>query len=437
MFMKQRMLAAALGSLVVIGSALVSIAPASAGSGPVPPTPVPGTAYVVDGQTHTLWAIPPGGGERVAVADISAPTINDPNCADNYQWGAAVLGNYVYWPDDCGGIFRTSVLTGQTNEVMAAGYQGANSYGYITTDPYGNLWATADKSMLVEFPAATGQPVVYHTTGASFDSGSGIAWSQGYLYVEGATIQRFADGPSSSWSSPIALATYATIPGPVSNWSYDGFTADAAGDLFWSNGSNIYEVSASTQAVTLVPQSCTTQGIENLTYWTGHLYFSSWRPGYVCEFSSDLSSASVYSTTANPSLDHYYSSTSGWYSTQFNPEGFGFYGAATAVSPLDVRVNQVASTVSATWSNTGNFVCTLMYGFATPSSFSERVTGTSCTFTNFSPTTPYGIRVSGVGGGSVTSFEYAAPTTITCVRARHHRRVTAINPVCPMGWRRR
>ena len=438
MFLGRRVVVAA---LMVLAPMVMVVEPALAGSGgPIPPTPVPGTAYVVDGETHTLWAIPPGGGERVAVADISSPAINDPNCSDNYQWGAAVLGAYVYWPDNnCGGIFRTSVVTGQTTEVMAAGYDGAYTYGYITADPFGNLWATAENSMLVEIPSTGGSPIVYDTTGLTFGSGSGIAWAQGYLYVEGNTIQRFADVPSTIQSATIQLTSYATLPSPLQDaWSYHGFTADAAGNLYLSDYNQIYVVSAATQATTLLPQSCTNHGIENLTFWSGNLYFSSWDPGYVCEFSSNFASASVYSTTANPTLDNYYTSSSGWNSPQFNPEGFGFYtSSGVTMRPLNLSVTQTGTTVTATWSNTGTFTCTLMYGFMTPSTFTTHVNATTCSFTNVSATTPWGIRVSALGGGSATGFGVLTRTTITCVRDGRIRHVTGVDPRCPSGWRQR
>lgn len=111
-------------------------------------------------------------------------------------------------------------------------------------------------------------------------------------------------------------------------------------------------------------------------------------------------------------------------------------------APRGLVVTRTVSDLTVSWiPGTGGspYLCTLLYGFTTPSTFTVRTSSSSCSFLYLNPSTSYGVKVasdSGVGG-SAEIFSNPVPTTITCVRANHVRRVTAVNPRCPSGWRLR
>lgn len=440
----KRLVMAVLAFATLATTSLASVANAS---GPiVPPTPVQGMAYVVDGESQMLWAIPPGGGSPIAVADLSAPATGS-SCGNPYPWGATVVGEYVYWmDDDCGSLWRTSVITGVSTDVIANGYLGFSGYGYVTSDAAGNVWTTSSNSVVVEIPAGTQTPVFYSTTGGSFGGFTGVAATQGYIYLEaGSSIYRFVDPASGSPSNPIALQTYVTnSPGSV-----EGFAADPSGNLYVSSYDQVYKIDAGTQASTLLPQSCTNTGIENITYDSGSLYFSSWNPGYVCRFDSSMTSASVYAVGANPTAD-----------PGFNPEGFGFFDSVGLAKPQNLGVTSsnalfggsLSQMLAASWApvpGATGYLCTLMYGFNTPTSFTTTSTTTSCYFQGLDLKTEYGISVAATNGGAIgpSAVAFAAPTPvppsskvhrIVCQKnySQRKRVITRVNPRCPSGWHR-
>lgn len=115
-------------------------------------------------------------------------------------------------------------------------------------------------------------------------------------------------------------------------------------------------------------------------------------------------------------------------------------GTVASGRPIDLNETRTASTLTLTWvpgPSAAPYRCTLLYGFDTPSSFSVTSSATSCTFYNLGAATPYGVSVAGGGGSGPAAQIFAPPvaTTITCVRAHHVRRVTAVSARCPMGWR--
>lgn len=116
---------------------------------------------------------------------------------------------------------------------------------------------------------------------------------------------------------------------------------------------------------------------------------------------------------------------------------------ATYTAPVhNLSVSRAGTALTASWqagAAAGPFLCTLLYGLTTPSSFTVRTNTTSCTFYGVSPSTPYGVRVTtGAGsGGSVSAWSAPVKTTITCVRGKKVRHVTAYVPRCPAGFRLR
>ena len=171
--------------------------------------------------------------------------------------------------------------------------------------------------------------------------------------------------------------------------------------------------------------------------------------------------------------------------------------AAPQATPpvLNLSVTQAFGTLTATWTapqgilelalrhanarsphNNGyqaptSYTCTLMYGFGIPSSYSETSTTTSCSFSGLGNNTTYGIGVVAnytyyygyynYSSVQVTAFPQAVTTTtvagstsatttststtttwpsqpkrtITCVKGKITKKVTAVAPTCPAGYK--
>ena len=127
-------------------------------------------------------------------------------------------------------------------------------------------------------------------------------------------------------------------------------------------------------------------------------------------------------------------------------------------APTSVVVTTTKSAVSASWkppvSNGGapitSYTCTLMFGYNNPSSFTQKTTGPTCSFTGLTDPANYGVVVSATNSVGTTSATIAfapsaatttttpAPhrTTITCHKGKKTRRVTGLNPHCPTGYHR-
>jgi hypothetical protein len=132
--------------------------------------------------------------------------------------------------------------------------------------------------------------------------------------------------------------------------------------------------------------------------------------------------------------------------------------ASSSGAVTNLFVTQIGTKLSASWSastDATNYTCTLLYGFTTPSTFTSTVTGTSCSFTGLSATTPYGVAVvaNGPGGSSdsVSAFGTPSPTTTTtihttprpvvrtivCVHEKKIKRVRGVHPRCPAGYKKK
>jgi hypothetical protein len=124
----------------------------------------------------------------------------------------------------------------------------------------------------------------------------------------------------------------------------------------------------------------------------------------------------------------------------------------------NLGVTQSGAALSATWSpsvGATSYVCTLLYGFNAPSTFTTTSMTSTCTFNGLSTSTPYGVSVVAIGpdgtSGSVSAFGTPTPTTTTtihkvprpvvrtivCVRAKKIKRVRGVHPTCPAGYKKR
>ncbi len=114
-------------------------------------------------------------------------------------------------------------------------------------------------------------------------------------------------------------------------------------------------------------------------------------------------------------------------------------GVAVTGRVGDLALSRTVTTLTATWQAGGSsapFVCTLLYGYHDPSTFTVRTTGTQCSFYDLSPGISYGVAVAGDAGAGPSSSAFAGPvrSTITCRLGTHVRHITAVNPHCPARW---
>jgi len=126
----------------------------------------------------------------------------------------------------------------------------------------------------------------------------------------------------------------------------------------------------------------------------------------------------------------------------------------TVDPPTNLTVSAGVGTESATWTGDAtatSYTCTLMYGFADPTTYNVTTTSKECTFRGL--TGLYGIRVVANNGTATSSSVVGFPSTptsttttttprprppvrsITCVKGKTVRRVRGVDPHCPAGFK--
>jgi hypothetical protein len=136
-------------------------------------------------------------------------------------------------------------------------------------------------------------------------------------------------------------------------------------------------------------------------------------------------------------------------------DGVDVTGNLPTVTNLGVTPGPGQGSLTASWAPNGSatgYTCTLMYGFNSPSSFTEQTTGTSCTFSGLAPGSDWGIQVVATGFG-LTSAPVSAFGTIPIPlvakpkpkppvkriicrqdNGKKLRSVAGVNPHCPSGY---
>ncbi len=280
-----------------------------------------GTILVLDGQNAKIWSIPKGGGSYTQVADLS--TLVDSCSETPYPWESVVFGHTMYWIDDsCGDVYATEIATGNTTDIYSAHNQSMRDSNYLTVDKTGNLWlqagsGSATPNQVLELTAGTFTPYYYAITGGN-TSDWAMSFYKGDIYFgssgDGTNfIYKFTEPAVPGSLSTIAVTTVAN----TANNSSSGMAIDKAGNIFFSNYSEIDKIPVGSSTASIVNQTCATNGIESMKVWQGNLYFTAWRPGVVCELNSAETAATVLAANPDP--------TSG---SGFNPEGIGMVGSS-------------------------------------------------------------------------------------------------------------
>ncbi len=362
----------------------------------------------------------------------------------------------------------TPSAAGASPQLVAISPAGT-SFGYSSVDAAGNLWFDDYHTNTVTRIAPSGASTTFtvRSPWALTTDASGNAFvidlvhESLYEITASGTVSLLSSG--SQWrqvfgivvdpaggffvANPLGVhhATLAGVVTPLSSFGGYGLSADAAGNLYTSDHASpatIYRISPSGTATSVASSSLLDGAYDVAVAPDGTLYCVNVN-GDVVAVSPSGATSIVVPASAFPT-----SATGNSGSVAVAPDGrvyvdqWGDYSeyALSPASPLSVHLARSAASLSATWSGgTGPYVCTLMYGFNSPSTFTIRTTSSSCTFYNLASDTPYGVRVSTLGGQgtSAAAMAGALATTITCTRDRLVRHVTGTDPRCPAGWRRR
>jgi hypothetical protein len=343
------------------------------------------------------------------------------------------------------------------------------AYGYSSVDPAGNLWMSDYYTNTVTriSPSGTRTNFTVPSAWALTTDANGNAFAVDYwanrLYeiTASGTVTIVATGLQ--WANVYGLVVdpaggfWVAHPGEIDQVSSGGtstlfsavggygLVADANGNLYTNDISSpgtIYSISPSGAATPLATSSLLYETYDVAVAPDGTVYGVDLN-GDVVAVSPGGAVSIVVPATAFP-----IGSTGGGGSVAMGPGGVLYVGqwsdqsVYTLVpgSSLHLSLSRTATSLSASWSGgIGPFVCTLMYGYNSPSSFTIRTTSTTCTFNNVASDTPFGVRVSSDAGSgsSVTAMAAPVATTITCTRDGRVRHVSGLDPRCPAGWRRR
>ena len=289
-----------------------------------------------------------------------------------------------------------------------------SAYGLLVIgDPRCNdiFSGTLDSLAAVWTPAVTGNVVVFGTD-PSFHAGShsGAATFESHALA-------FAGAEAGATGLYLSLSCSGNDSQPVLDALAPGMTVGSG-----SYSDNITDVTAAGAATLNITGA-------DLTGWNSsvHEYIDQWPANYtpLGIVQSSNGCASLITTPGGVTGCPYILARGATYGAVHN-----------------LSVSRSGTALTATWqagSTAGPFLCTLLYGLDTPSSFTARTSTTSCTFYGLSPSTPYGVRVttSGGSGGSASAWSSPVKSTITCVRGSSVRHITGYAPRCPAGYHQR
>ena len=355
-----------------------------------------GNIYYVDnsGRLYKIAANDP-----TAAAVQLAPSFNfysDENIAyfNGYLY---VSSHYSPYND----VWKVSLDGSSVQPYMVGGSSGPHPEG-LAFDTAGNMYiADGDHNEIWQVPAGGGTPSV-------IGSGPSGAYPWG-MTIRGSTLY-FVD------DSQGRILSMSTSGGPVTTVFSDSnyravfsITTDPAGNIFAAvnaqtgNGA-IVEIPAGSETAQVlnlpgIPVSYTVAG--GITWANGYVYFENGGGGTFYRFADPI----------------------------------------TPSAPLNLNLERHPTTLTATWAGVPgvmSYTCTLLYGFNNPSNFTIKTPTPNCTFSGLDKSTVYGIQVTANNGyysSSPTSgFAPLAKWTITCVKGKSTKMVTAVNPRCPFGY---
>ncbi len=391
------------------------------------------------------------------------------------------------------GVLPVAAPAGASSTVTA--FSNVPSYGYVVSDSAGNVYVDDYSTGVVSKVAANGALSTLATFGSDAIWGMTISGA-GNLYVAcwcsgshatiyqvtptGVTTTLFqgsqygdiygmaVDSAGNLYTSGCEGTILKTTPSGASSTLATGaggcgLAVGANGTLYSSDGnSKVYAISPNGVVSTFAsgisyPYALAYDSTSGVLY-AANEYGASYSPyAAVAAISPSGVVSTAVAQSALPPSGGYTSSDyeigglaidpsgnlwlSDWYSETQLFEVSGVAAplvTATAPAPTDLVTSRSTTTMTVSWrGGAAPYTCTLLYGFATASSYLVRTSSTSCTFSGLDPATPYGVRVSSYQGASTQIFSSLVRTTITCVRNGHVRKVSGFDPRCPARWRLR
>ncbi len=115
--------------------------------------------------------------------------------------------------------------------------------------------------------------------------------------------------------------------------------------------------------------------------------------------------------------------------------------ASAPAAPTSLVASVSSSSLSVHWVGTAtSYRCTLLYGYDSPSTFTQIVRTPSCTFSGLAPGSEYGVSVVATNlvgtSAPVNVFAVTSRNVIVCARGKQVREVAGLNPRCPSGFHR-
>lgn len=383
---------------------------------------------------------------------LNIPSVGNPDNVNDFAVDGS--GNVYFAPTNSGmAIYNPSTKTTVT---VDAGYDFSSTNSFAV-DAAGNIYAVDSSGVIYRFSVqgvqstlddtiTNPQAIAVDATGnvyvVSVGNGSSSIWkfTNG---VKSLAVETVSDNLSGQLAiglnGDMYVTTYyngvsgakvfqITPAGAVSTigsgWVRpEGVAVDAAGNVYVAdeNLKNVVEISPS-GVLTQLPQANSSPSPDNVIFAAGTLF-------YYDEFSSNI----LYST--------------GQLTSPTN---------LTGQSTLSTVGSVTTQLLSASWTaipGATGYTCTLMYGFGSPSTFTVQSTTTNCYFLGLDPKTSYGIGVTSNNGAGSSAMSFVFPQlaktppvssgpikkTITCVRIKGKgiRKVTAVNPRCPHGFKLR
>ena len=361
---------------------------------------------------------------------------------DNTHFAMDGNGN-VYTVPYSGGVSRYSLATG-TTVVLDGG--ASFSRDYFAVDHSGNTYINTGSGSIVKVDAG------------GFASNYGTVPSNGPLAVDPAGnvwAASFSGGNSTIYKFTSGIMSEVGV-----------FTSLSATSMSVAPNGTLYAVEyANTGSLVAMSPMGTTSVIDNTTLnrpegvavdGANNVYVAAESNSTIYEYPAGGPRTDIGGISGCPEALAVDGSTLYAYDECYSGNALGTYTvtplsyAGAPVVQLNVQSALVAQQssfsqgITASWYGVPgalSYTCTLMYGFSLPSTFKVTTPTTSCYFGNLSLNSQYGIQVV-ANFGSATSpavmmFAPAVKTpssSIVCARGHARKRVTGINPTCPVGY---
>lgn len=387
---------------------------------------------------------------------ISVPGLSS---TDNASYFAVDGAGNIYFAPSSSGMSVYTPSTGSTVTVDSGfNFRSTRSF---TVDAAGNIYAVTGGDVIDRFSASGSMTVLDTGTITGIE---GIATdAAGNLYVAStyfndvsyvSSIYKFTNGVKSLVAGPINDYFYGIAVGPTGNIY--------AANYGYGASSTVYQITPSGSVTTVGSGWSSPEGVAVDSL--GNVYVADEDFASVMQVSPSGTQTSLTPANSSPAPDHIFYSAGTLYYWDEDASSVIYSMVVsqlnqptnvTGLSTLNTVGSNTTQILSASWTATPgatSYTCRLMYAFQTPSTFTTQTTSTTCYFLGLSPTTAYGIGVTANNGLASSAMTVVFPPlakaktvstgptkkTITCVRIKGKgiRRVTAVNPHCPPGFKR-